>query len=317
MALRRSGSRIGSRILGARRRTVGIALTLAAIVGVVALLLVVTRSDDNDEFVWPDPGVAHVHGLGVNPADGVLYVATHHGLYRLASADTAERMNDSFQDTMGFTVAGPDHFLGSGHPDLRDDTLQVDGKPPLLGLIESTDAGRTWTPRSLLGDVDFHALVYRHGLIYGWSSISGELLVSSDGLTWERRSTLADLTALVVDPQAGDHLFAATPVAVRESLDGGRTWQPAGAPALAVLAWNDAGLWGIATTGDVYRREGNQWSAVSQLPGVPEALTADGDRLYAAMAVDDRTTISFSPDGGRSWDRRFTDSAESFVTFTR
>ena len=38
---------------------------------------------------------------------------------------------------MGFTVVGPDTFLGSGHPDIRATD------PPLLGLIESNDAAQT------------------------------------------------------------------------------------------------------------------------------------------------------------------------------
>src|SRR5687768_7073255 len=29
-----------------------------------------------------DPGPVHVHGLGVNPKDGALFVATHTGLFR-------------------------------------------------------------------------------------------------------------------------------------------------------------------------------------------------------------------------------------------
>ena len=31
----------------------------------------------------PDPGVVHVHGLGVNPKDGALFAATHTGLFRI------------------------------------------------------------------------------------------------------------------------------------------------------------------------------------------------------------------------------------------
>ncbi len=33
---------------------------------------------------FPEPGLEHTHGLGVDPADGVLYAATHFGrsLYR-------------------------------------------------------------------------------------------------------------------------------------------------------------------------------------------------------------------------------------------
>jgi hypothetical protein len=64
---------------------------------------------------------------------------------------TAERVGDSYQDTMGFTVVGPNRFLGSGHP-------ATDDLPPLLGLIESTDAGKTWEHVSLLGEADSHVL---------------------------------------------------------------------------------------------------------------------------------------------------------------
>jgi hypothetical protein len=37
---------------------------------------------------------------------------------------------------MGFAVVGPDHMIGSGHPDVRTDL------PPLLGLIQSRDPGQ-------------------------------------------------------------------------------------------------------------------------------------------------------------------------------
>ena len=77
------------------------------------------------------PAPEHVHGLGINPADGALYVATHTGLFRMerGSDDWPNGSGTRLQDTMGFAVVGPDRFLGSGHPDLRDDL------PPLLGLI--------------------------------------------------------------------------------------------------------------------------------------------------------------------------------------
>ena len=89
-------------------------------------------------------GVSHVHGLGINPADGELYAATHNGMLRVPHDAQASRVGDLFQDTMGFTVVGADHFLGSGHPDLRDEKMFKEGRPPLLGLIESTDGGVTW-----------------------------------------------------------------------------------------------------------------------------------------------------------------------------
>jgi hypothetical protein len=39
---------------------------------------------------------------------------------------------------MGFSVAGPGRFIGSGHPDPSDTS-----SPPNLGLIESRDGGQT------------------------------------------------------------------------------------------------------------------------------------------------------------------------------
>lgn len=148
------------------------------------LLAVATTACGDDApstFRPPDVGVAqdgpeHIHGLGVNPADRSLLIATHSGLFRAAAnSDTARRVGDRRQDTMGFTIVGPDRFLGSGHPDLRDDL------PPLLGLIRSDDAGRSWEPVSLLGEADFHVLRTAGTRIYGVNSADGELLVSDDG----------------------------------------------------------------------------------------------------------------------------------------
>jgi hypothetical protein len=100
-----------------------------------------------------DPGVIHVHALGRNPADGALFIATHTGLFRLGPRDESpERVAELYQDTMGFTVVGRDRFLGSGHPG------SIEGDPPFLGLIESRDAGASWHPVSLRGQVDFHVL---------------------------------------------------------------------------------------------------------------------------------------------------------------
>ncbi len=58
-----------------------------------------------------DPGLVHVHGLGVNPSDGLVYAATHFGLWRLPETGQADRVGDVGYDLMGFTVVGPDHFM--------------------------------------------------------------------------------------------------------------------------------------------------------------------------------------------------------------
>lgn len=243
-----------------------------------------------------DPGPVHVHGLGVNPGDEALYIATHTGLWRLPPGrGRPERVGDSRQDTMGFTVAGRDRFLGSGHPD----NVRL---PPLLGLIESNDRGKSWNPISLLGEADFHVLRAAGRRVYGYDVTHERLLVSDDaGRTWTERRAPAPVLDLVPDASDPDHLVASTAKGLFRSRDAGARWRAAGAE-LGLLAWPAPNvLYLVAGTGDVFRSEdgGRGWNRVGALGGEPAALLAVGtEELYAA--VHDGRILS-SRDGGRTW----------------
>lgn len=250
-----------------------------------------------------DPGVAHVHGLGINPRHGRVYAATHLGLFRIPTSGRAERIADRYQDTMGFTVVGEDHFLGSGHPDINDTRLRKPGRPPLLGLIESTDAGETWQPLSLLGEADFHAIVADHGVVYGFDATSGGFMVSRDTKTWDRRSTL-ELVGFGVDPDDGDHVVGAGPDGLLESRDGGRTWPEMQGPQLTTLSWDEKlGLWGADETGDVYRlrADGERWVQAGSVPGEPQAMLAKDGRLVVAAADQDGVTGIYESADRSDW----------------
>ena len=121
-------------------------LAVAAAAGLIATdaLLWNSSKDEREQAFtgvpFTDPGPTHVHGLGIDPADGALFIATHTGLFRVGNDSRMPvRVEDRYQDTMGFSIVGPNRFIGSGHPDAREKHL-----PPLLGLIESNDAGKTW-----------------------------------------------------------------------------------------------------------------------------------------------------------------------------
>jgi photosystem II stability/assembly factor-like uncharacterized protein len=285
------------------RRHAGAAAT-AAIVLPLMLLIGACAGDGRTAPVAvqparePEPGIVHVHGLGINPADGVLYAATHTGLFRIPQSGAAERIGDRHQDMMGFTVVGPDHFLASGHPDMRD--YRAGRLPALLGLIESGDGGRTWRSRSLSGTADFHVLRVAHGRVYGFNSAGNALMVSADGTSWESRAALLirDFAVSPVDP---DRIVAATAQDVQRSEDGGRTWERLAAPPLVLLAWGeDDALWGVTAGGVTYRSadSGAGWQAVGSLGGPPEALLANGGTLYAAVH---ESGIYRSDDGGVTW----------------
>jgi photosystem II stability/assembly factor-like uncharacterized protein len=248
-----------------------------------------------------DPGPIHVHGLGINPKDGALFVATHTGLFRAAEGERrAIRVADRFQDTMGFTVVGPNRFLGSGHPDGRE------GLPPFLGLIESRDAGRTWEPISLLGKRDFHVLEVSGRRVYGFGSDfdtkQAGLLVSDDGgRSWDERTPPEALVSLAIDPVDPDRVVASGEQGLYLSTDAGGGWRPLDAgPAL--LAWPAPGrLFAVGFDGSVARSDdaGRSWQEVGQVGGKPAAFEgAAAGELYLALHDG---TIKHSADGGASW----------------
>lgn len=232
-------------------------------------------------------------------------MATHFGSFRVeADGDGVERIGGSYQDTMGFVVIGPNHFLGSGHPDVAG--LQA-GQPGRRGLIESTDAGET--SRSLSrGEADFHGLAIADGQLYGWDSRSSQFLASSDRIHWETRSTL-EVLAFVIDPNDAEHLVGATSDGLIDSDDGGRSWVDLSGPTLAAPSWDPVpGLFGADGGGGVWRRTSSGWDQVGPLPGVPQALLVSAEEVWAAS--DDgsgRTAILRSDDGGATWSVRYRD----------
>jgi hypothetical protein len=273
------------------------------VVALVVVLVVAGCGKDRPNApsapVAEDPGVVHVHGLGINPRDGRLYAATHTGLFIIGDG-TATRVSDRLQDTMGFTVVGPDQFLGSGHPDFRDPQLYDPARRPLLGLIESRNAGQSWQPRSLLGKADFHDLQVAHGRVYGYDATGQRFMTTLDRTRWQVRSTV-ELLGFAVSPTDPKLVVATTGRRLLRSADGGRRWQAIQGPNLLVLDWtNPHGLWGISPDGQVWQSAdaARTWQQSGRLGGQPEALLVHDNRLYAAVAGHG---ILSSADRGQSW----------------
>lgn len=259
--------------------------------------------DEQDETVPggpPDPGLIHIHGLGRNPADGSLMIATHTGLFRVSpEGGDPERVANRYQDTMGFTVLGPDHFLGSGHPgSVRDG-------PPFLGLIESRDAGSHWRPISLRGEIDFHVLEAQAKIVYGFGSDfetrEPRFLRSQDsGRSWKRLSPPEGLMGLAIDPQDPWHIVATGEQRGYVSRDGGTRWRPLPIPG-GLLTWtHEIGVVAVDLAGVVRTADEPtaQWTEAGRLPGSPAALEGVRDELLAG--THDALVLS-SGDGGKSW----------------
>jgi hypothetical protein len=284
---------------------------LSIVAGGLVVAALTACGDSEDEpaatptAVVEDPGPVHVHGLGVNPADGALFIATHTGLFRSAPGERgAQRVADRFQDTMGFTVVGPNRFLGSGHPDRREDL------PPFLGLLRSTNAGKDWHPISLLGERDFHVLEASGRRIYGYGfdfdTRKATMLISDDGgRTWDERVPPEPLVSLAIDPGDPDYVVAAGERGTYASADAGREWRPLDGDG-GLLAWGLSDqLIEFGWDGTVRRSRngGAMWDTAGAVGGRPAAAEASARDLYVALHDG---TIKRSKDAGRSWSIRAT-----------
>ncbi|MFE9031072.1 F510_1955 family glycosylhydrolase [Streptomyces iakyrus] len=238
--------------------------------------------------------VSHIHGLGLDPADQRLYVATHEGVYTPDAKGKAALVGDSKDDFMGFTVAGDQTFYASGHPTSGGNK----------GLIKSTDAGRTWTSLSLSGESDFHALDFAHGTVYGYDSTDGRVRTTEDGVSWKNGARLEALD-IAVSPTDPGVVLATTSEGVVRSGDGGGSFAPGQEPVMAFLSWpvKDA-LYGIDASGGLHRStdRGSTWTKVATVPGGrPQALTAVGAEH---VLVATQTGVFESKDGGKTLKRR-------------
>ncbi|WP_222851217.1 F510_1955 family glycosylhydrolase [Phytoactinopolyspora mesophila] len=287
--------------MNARRRPTGLAAAVAA-----GLLLGGCGGDDDHDHDESASGQSadaaesdfgHIHGLGV--ADDVLYVATHYGLFTVAE-DQATEVSDDDHDFMGFTVVDTDSFLASGHPNSRTDL------PANLGLLESTDGGQTWDEVSLMGEVDFHALDAKHGVVYGFDSATAELMRSDDHEDWERLGQLA-MADVAISPEDAESVIVTTEDGPALSADGGAQFDVLDdAPIIMLIDWPQPDqLVGVGPDGAVHRSAdgGETWEAGADLDERPQAMTVAPDgEVYVALGQ----SIVVSTDGGQTFSEFYT-----------
>jgi photosystem II stability/assembly factor-like uncharacterized protein len=177
--------------------------------------------------------------------------------------------------------------------------------PPLLGLIESRDAGKTWVPRSLLGEADFHVLRADGKRVVGYDVANGRLLVSRNGgRTWRKQRFPGPLIDVVPDPANPRVLLATSPVRLLISRDGGQHWRSV-TRTTGLLAWPEPGrLYLLVADGRLWLSldRGGRWQPHGSIGGRPAAFLAmPGGRMYAALHGG---AVKQSRDGGRSWTLR-------------
>ena len=224
----------------------------------------------------------HVHGVSRDPGSGKVNLATHEGLFVL-QPDASWLQVGPTVDLMSFAITGPGTFYASGHPAEGVDL------PAPVGLIKSTDAGRTWSVQSLGGESDFHALAASSRGVMGFD---GALRVTSDGKSWAQGGLTVEPRCLASTPD-GSQVLATTDQGVLSSTDGGGTWVPlASAPPLVLAAWADSKtVVGVTTDGGVAvsADAGSSWKTSPAKVSSCQAISASRDKaggLEILMVTD-------------------------------
>ena len=294
----RRGKGAAARRAQQRRRNRGRAAVVAAVVIIGAVvLIVVTRGGGNDganaagAFVGGD-----LHSVVAMP-DGRVYVGGHDAVTvtRDGGRSWTQVTTLAHADAMGWGQRGTTMFV-SGHPGLNrsDDNgstfrrtngglTDTDmhsfgagantlyGAGPRLGVVESTDDGRTWQPRSPnAGQAFFGRMLVdfaddQH--VYAADVQSGPMESRDGGRSWHSLNGPPGASWLS-SPDGGHSLLASGSGSAARSLDGGRTWQALQRPAGAVLV---------------------------------EAAPGDARRVYAAGLTGNDARLWVSSDGGASW----------------
>jgi photosystem II stability/assembly factor-like uncharacterized protein len=235
--------------------------------------------------------ISHIHQLEIFK-DKIL-LGTHEGLFELQSKGKMTRIGRDTFDVMGLAVLGDDIYA-SGHPGVGDT------RPNPLGLLTSSDSGKSWRQVSLKGKVDFHLLEVSPQEILGGDSASGELLYSNDfGKTWERRGKNV-FEDIALSPSKAGFGFGISDGRVFSSKDRFKSWQELKLKGdFTQIAWtNKTILLADQRTLLVSRDLGKSWRKLVSFKGLIGVLKATptlivatvGDKVYESTNAG----ISFS-----------------------
>ncbi|MHA7282260.1 F510_1955 family glycosylhydrolase [Arthrobacter sp. TMS2-4] len=234
----------------------------------------------------------HIHGMSVDPGTNRILLATHDGLFDVTRTP-AQQIGPTI-DLMGFTGTSDGTLYASGHPGPGTDL------PDPVGLITSTDDGRTWEPVSRQGETDFHALAATSTGLIGYE---GRIVTSADGHHWT--VTADDVPAYNLAGATNGIVLATTEQGPYRSEDDGGTWASVpNAPLLAFTTFAGDTAVGVTPDGTIHTSAdaGLTWAQQGTIQGEPAAIAADhtGDDTYRIWVATDQG-VEVSSDSGATF----------------
>jgi hypothetical protein len=234
--------------------------------------------------------VSHIHSVRL--LNDKVLLGTHTGLYQYIDAKTVKRISSEKFDVMGLSILGG-NLYASGHPGPGSKL------PEPVGLLLSTNLGKSWKKISLQGKVDFHLLESANSEIYGADSQSGNILYSSNlGTSWTSRGQNS-YSDLAINPLTKGSILGLRQGKLYSSGNSLKTTKQIKIPeVLNFIEWNSQRL--IAASGEkllISSDEGQTWTTLFTFPENIGTIT----QSRKSIAVVIGSEIYISRNSGKSF----------------
>ena len=234
--------------------------------------------------------ISHIHS--VRAFGDQVILGTHEGLFRYVDQKTVQLIGPEIFDIMGLAVFGK-KLYASGHPGPGSKL------PEPVGLILSTDSGKSWKKLGLQGEVDFHLLESAGADMYGVDSGSGNLLYSNNaGKKWTSRGKNVVSDIAVNPAKVGSALALRDGKLISTQNSFTKMRNVNSTPAFTSLDWITGSL--LASGGkSLYRStdSGMSWKKLSDFPEDASTVTQSA-KIIAVVAGN---SIYKSTDGGKTF----------------
>jgi photosystem II stability/assembly factor-like uncharacterized protein len=253
-----------------------------------------------------------VNTLDIDTQTGDFLLTTNRGFWRIAKDGskvtsvkgtlTAGGKSATLGTFLEIRSTGPGQLLGSGHPD------KLGTLPNFLGLLRSTDGGKTWSAVARLGDADLHKIELIHNKLYAFDAVLSAMLISSDGgKTFQEEFTPRGLMIdFEVDPSDPERIVASTDKELFRTEDAGKSWRPLTSADGIRLSWPQPNTLYRADKDGTVRVSsdgGTRWKEVGAVGGEPYELRPTGPKGLLLVLSDG--SILETKDGGATWQDRF------------
>ncbi|CAM4398110.1 VPS10, VPS10 domain protein [Paenibacillus alkaliterrae] len=254
--------------------------------------------------------LTHIHGLGFTNDGSQLLIPAHDGLVSYTN-NRWQAVNGEKHDYMGFNLVD-NGFYSSGHPERGSDL-----KNP-LGIVKSTDNGKTLEFMDFYGIEDFHfmAVGYNSHAIYLFNpqanarlSAAGLYVSLDQTKTWKMSSLnglTGDLISLAAHPTDTSTIAIGTSEGVYLSSDFGDQFDklPIEQEVTAVAFGNNGDLF-VGGKGILFRNKAGVITPLSVLPLSPDDaimyLAQNPTRENELAIATSTMNVFISKDNGLSW----------------